>query len=148
MVATCLLLAIGCSPKPATLTNKNDDTQMEQAMELARSSFDDFLLRFRRPRPGDSSFHIKVRIEDENGVEYFWVGDLKLDAEQFSGKIANEPGIVKKVKMGQTYTFTRSEVSDWMYLSNGTMQGNYTLRVGLESMPPAEAAAMRKQVGW
>ena len=148
MVATCLVFATGCSRKPETLTNKYDNQKMEQATADARATFDDFLLRFRRPRPGDSSFHVKVRIEDENGVEHFWVGDLKLDAEQFSGKIANEPGIVKKVKMGQTYTFTRSEVSDWMYLSNGTMQGNYTLRVGLESMPPAEAAAMRKQVGW
>lgn len=121
---------------------------MEQAIAEARSTLDDFLSRFRNPQPGDKAFNVKVRIEDENGVEHFWVGDLKLDAEPYSGKIGNEPGIVKKVKLDQNYSFTRSDISDWMYMSNGKMQGNYTLRVELESMPPKEAQALRRQVGW
>jgi uncharacterized protein YegJ (DUF2314 family) len=142
------VLLNSCSRKPETLTSKYDEKKMEQAIAEARSSFPEFLNRFRAPQPGDDDFHVKVRIEDKNGVEHFWVSDLKLDSEPYSGKIADEPGIVKKVKFGQDYSFSRDEISDWMYMAKGKMQGNYTLRVELESMPPKEAAALKQKIGW
>jgi len=148
VLLTAVFIVGGCSHKPETLTSDYDEKKMEQAIADARSTFDDFLARFRSPQPGDEAFHLKVRIEDKNGVEYFWVSDLKLDSEPYSGNIADEPGIVKKVTFGQKYSFTRSEVSDWMYMANGKMQGNYTLRVELESMPPEEAEALKKKIGW
>src|SRR3954453_10669424 len=136
LLLTATLIIAGCSRKPDTLTNKYDQKKMEQAIAEARSTFDEFLARSRSPHPGDEDFNVKVRIEDKNGVEHFWVSDLKLDSEPYSGKIADDPGIVKKVKFGQEYSFTRSEISDWMYMANDKMQGNYTLRIELESMPP------------
>ena len=143
-----LFITIGCSRKPETLTGEYDEKKMEQAIAEANSTFDTFLTRFRNPQPGDEAFNVKVKIEDENGVEHFWVGDLNLDAEPYSGIIGNEPGIVEKVKLGDTCSFTRNDISDWMYMANGKMKGNYTLRVALESMPPKEAEAHRKKVGW
>jgi len=148
LVTFTLLLAGGCSRKPETLTSNYDEKKMQKAIEDSRAAFDEFLTRFRNPQPGDDAFHVKVRVEDKNGVEHFWVSDLKLDAEPYSGKIADEPGIVKKVRFGQNYSFSRSEISDWMYIANGKMQGNYTLRVELESMPPKEADALRRKAGW
>ena len=147
-LAAALLIAGGCSRKPETLIEEYDEKKMDQAISEARSTFDEFLARFRNPQTGDDAFHVKVRIEDGNGIEHFWVGDLKLDAEPYSGTIGNEPGIVKKVKHGQKYSFSRSEISDWMYMSGGKMQGNYTLRVELESMSPKEAQALKRKVGW
>jgi uncharacterized protein YegJ (DUF2314 family) len=148
LLLTAALIFVGCSRKPETLTSKYDEKKMEQAIADARSAFDEFLARLRNPQPGDEDFHVKVRIEDKNGIEHFWVSDLKLDSEPYSGKIADDPGIVKKVKFGQEYRFTRSEISDWMYMAKGKMQGNYTLRVELESMPPEEASALKKKIGW
>ncbi len=148
LLLTAVLIVSGCSRKPETLTSKYDEKKMEQAIADARSTFDEFLARFRNPQPGDEDFHVKVRIEDRNGVEHFWVSDLTLDSEPYSGKIADDPGIVKKVKFGQVYRFTRSEISDWMYMAKGKMQGNYTLRVELESMPPNEADVLKKKIGW
>src|SRR5262245_7744662 len=148
LLLTATFIIAGCSHKPDTLTYKFDEKKMEQAIAEARSTFDTFLARFRSPHPGDEEFHVKVRIEDKNGVEHFWVSELKLDSEPYSGKIADDPGIVKKVKFGQVYNFTRGEISDWMYMANGKMQGNYTLRVELESMTPKEADALKKQIGW
>jgi uncharacterized protein YegJ (DUF2314 family) len=148
LMLTAAFIVAGCSRKPETLTNKYDEKKMEQAIADARSTFEEFLARFRSPHPGDEGFHVKVRIEDKNGAEHFWVSDLKLDSEPYSGKIADEPGIVKKVKFGQEYSFTRSEITDWMYMDKGKMQGNYTLRVELESMPPKEADALKKKIGW
>jgi len=148
ILAVAVIVTAGCSRKPETLTNKYDEKKMEQAIVDARATFDEFVARFHSPQPGDTAFNVKVKIEDEHGIEHFWVGDLMLDAEPFSGKIGNEPGVVKKVKFGQAYTFARSDVSDWMYISNGKMQGNYTLRVELESMPRKEADALKKKIGW
>ena len=148
LLLSATFIVAGCSRKPETLTSKYDEKKMEQAIADARSTFDEFLARFRSPQSGDEDFHVKVRVEDKNGAEHFWVSDLKLDSEPYSGKIADEPGIVKKVKFGQEYTFTRSEISDWMYMAKGKMQGNYTLRVELESMPPKEADALKKKIGW
>ena len=148
LLLTVVFMVAGCSHKPETLTDKYDEKKMEKAIADARATFDDFLARFRNPQPGDEAFHVKVRVEDKNGAEHFWVSDVKLDSEPYTGKIADEPGIVKKVKFGQDYSFTRSEISDWMYMANGKMQGNYTLRVELESMPPKEAEALKKKIGW
>jgi len=148
LMLTLAILVSGCSRKPGTLTDQYDEKKMESAIQQARSTFDEFLARFRNPQPGDEAFNVKVRIEDSHGVEHFWLAELKLDAEHYAGAIGNEPGIVKKVKLGQRYSFSRNDVSDWMYMSHGKMQGNYTLRVILESMPKDEAEALKKKIGW
>ena len=55
---------------------------------------------------------------------------------------------MKTVKLGQRYSFTRKEISDWSYIAGGKMHGNYTLRVALESMPKEEAEALKKRIWW
>jgi uncharacterized protein YegJ (DUF2314 family) len=143
-----ILVFNGCSRKPETLTDKYDEKKMEQAISEARATFDEFLIRFNNPQPGDDEFYVKVRIEDQYGIEHFWLNELKLDSEPYSGTIDNEAGIVKKVKFGQKYSFSRNEISDWMYMANGKTQGNYTLRVELESMSEKEAQEIKSKVGW
>ena len=148
LLFSMILIANGCSRKPETLADNFDEKKMELAITEARSTFDEFLIRFNNPQAGDEDFYVKVRVEDSHGVEHFWVGDLKLDSEPYSGTIGNDPGVVKKVKLGEKYIFSRNEISDWMYISNGKMQGNYTLRVELESMSPKEAQEIKRKFGW
>lgn len=142
------LFVLGCKQKSETMTDQYDEKEMKQAIQSAQSTLDEFFERFRNPQPGDEDFNVKVRIEDNNGAEYFWLGDLKLDAEPYSGIIGNDPGIVRNVEIGQEYSFSKKDISDWMYMSNGKMQGNYTLRVILKSMPEDEAEEIRKSIGW
>lgn len=150
-IATVFLLPFaiaGCSNKPETLIEDYDEAKMEEAMAEANSTLDQFFTRFRNPQPGDDAFALKVRIEDDNGAEHFWLGQLDLEKEPYSGVIDNEPGIVECVKLGERYSFAKEDISDWMYMSSGKMQGNYTLRVALESMPPEKAAAIKNAFGW
>jgi len=146
--AGLLFAPSGCSKKPDTLTDQYDEAEMDAAIQKARETFGQFKQRLAHPKPGDSGFAVKVKISDGNDTEHFWLIDIKVNGDSFSGVINNEPGTVKKVKLGQTYKFTFDDVSDWLYMSNGVMQGNHTLRVMLKSMPPEKAEAMKKKFGW
>lgn len=148
VAAGSLSLSSGCSRKPATLTDKYDEVAMEAAIRKARDSFEEFKQRLLDPREGDEHFAVKVKIEDENGIEHFWLGGVEIEADAFTGVINNEPGIVKNVKLGDTYGFTFDDVSDWMYMSKGMLQGNYTLRVLLKSMPKDQADRLKDRIGW
>jgi uncharacterized protein YegJ (DUF2314 family) len=125
-----------------------DEKAMAEAVTKAVASFDDFLARFRSPQPGDTNFCVKVRIIDGNRYEDFWIKNPKLEAEPYSGMIANEPGTVTNVTFKQDYAFFRTNIVDWMYRANGKVQGNYTLPVILKSLPPEEADAIRRDAGW
>jgi uncharacterized protein YegJ (DUF2314 family) len=141
-------MVAGCSNQPETLVTDYSEAEMAAAIEQAKATFGEFKARFSVPQPGDTDFGVKVRIEDSNGVEHFWLTGLNLDAEPYSGVIDNDPGIVTSVKCGQTYSFSEKDISDWMYVSDGVMQGNHTARVLLKSMPPDEAEALREAFGW
>jgi len=150
---TGLLSVICCTQKPEEQKGEVENVQydkaeMKNAIETAQSTFDAFVERFKNPQPGDEDFNVKVRIKDKSGVEDFWIGDLKLDAEPYSGIIGHDPGVIRSVKMNQEYSFSRSDIVDWMYMENGKMQGNYTLRVLLKSMPEEEAEQIKKNIGW
>ena len=142
------LFGNGCSRRPETLSKDYDKAEMEAAIQKGRETFPEFKARLLQPQPGDANFAIKVKITDKHGTEYFWLTGIQIQGDQFTGIIDDEPGIVRNVKFRQSYSFTFDDVSDWLYLSKGVMQGNYTLRVLLKSMPAKEAAALKKQFGW
>ena len=62
---------------------------------------------------------------------------------KFDGTINNEPGLVNNVTLGQQWTIGKTEISDWMFMRDGKMHGNYTMRPLLKTMPEAEAEMLR-----
>lgn len=134
--------------KPDSLVESYDVKAMDKASAAAVATLEDFMARLKEPQPGDSDFSVKVRIRDANRFEDFWVKEPKLDQEPYSGIIGNEPGVVRNVKFRQQYSFLRSQIVDWMYKSNGKVQGNYTLHVILKSLPSDEADELRRKAGW
>ncbi len=60
------------------------------------------------------------------------------DGGKLSGTINNEPEIVGNVSNGERYQFTDADISDWLYMRNGKMVGNETMRPLLK--PHAEIA--------
>lgn len=141
------VLASACSDSQKTFSDKYDQAEMQQAMEQAQATLGEFLERARHPQPGDEAFNVKVKLTDSGGTEHLWIGDLKLDKEPYTGKITMDAEILRNVKVGQTCTFRLDEVSDWMYMSNGKLQGNRTLRVLMKSMPKEEADTLKAKLG-
>jgi uncharacterized protein YegJ (DUF2314 family) len=137
------LISIGCKkPLPDTLiTAGYDHEAMDAAIDRARSEVDLFVQELMNPT--GISHSVKVPIEDGSEVEHFWLTDITFNDGQFEGVIGNEPGIVRNVKYGQKWTVKKHEISDWLYLKDKKMYGNYTIRPLLDTMPPEQAEQLR-----
>lgn len=85
------------------------------------------------------NFTVKVPISDGEGTEHFWLSNTSYADGAFSGIIGAAPTQVTNVTEGQAYEAPFEDVTDWMFLQDGLMHGNYTLRALLPHMPPAEA---------
>ena len=143
VVAPLLLLPACNKQMPETLvTAPYDEAEMDAAIQRARDEVDNFLAELKAGNGED--FAVKAPIEDSGTVEHFWLTGITFAGGQFTGTINNDPGLVTNVKFGQEYTLGKTEISDWMFMRDGKMHGNYTMRPLLETLPEAEAAELRK----
>jgi uncharacterized protein YegJ (DUF2314 family) len=121
---------------------------MRKAFAVARASLDDFLKIAKKPPEHLTSFALKVAVSDGGSTEYFWVTDFEAKGgTRFAGEINNEPRLVKTMKMGQRYAFTRSQIVDWIYIDEAEekMVGNFTMCALLTQEAKEEAAELRKR---
>lgn len=123
------------------------DKIMNAAIDAARKSLPHFWAKLEKPGPGEKDFNLKVRIEDENGVEHFWCADVHRERGKMSGVINNDPMTVKSVSNGQRVVFTEGQISDWLYMRNGKMIGNYTVRPLMRDMSKEERREIEGMLG-
>ena len=144
-VVFVILMCCSCSKKPDTLVEGGyDEQEMDAAIARARKEVDSFIAEL--SKGNGTEFAVKAPIEDKEEVEHFWVTDIVYRDEKFHGVIGNEPGIVSNVKMGQKWSIKKSEISDWMFMRDGKMYGNYTVRPLLKTMPEERAEAIRSML--
>ena len=125
----------------------DEEPAMKRAFERARASLDDFLSKAKTPPPGLSAFSVNVGVRQGKEVEYFWINDFSEVGDSFEGEIGNTPQMVKTVKLGQRYRFTRGEIVDWLYIdrTQRKMVGNFTYCALLTKESRKEAEASRKR---
>jgi uncharacterized protein YegJ (DUF2314 family) len=123
-----------------------NDPKMNAAIDKARASVGTFIAALQSPKPGQTGFNVKKKFEDGGKVEHIWLDQVTYDGTNFEGIIANDPEMVKNVKVGQKATVAPAEVSDWMYIENGKLVGGETVRVLLEGLSPAERDKFKKSV--
>jgi uncharacterized protein YegJ (DUF2314 family) len=145
---TLLLLLITCSAcdkKPDTLIDSGyDEQEMEDAVTRARSEVDSFIAELSSPTGEDHA--AKAPIVDDGKTEHFWLTDVAYRNGAFEGTVNNDPGIVKNVRVGQKWTVKKAEISDWMFMRDDKIHGNYTVRPLLKTMPEDEAAKWRSML--
>ncbi len=142
-----VLLLTSCSSRrsPDTLITGNYDQQeMDAAIARARSEVDSFITEMSKGNGTD--FAVKVPITDNDETEHFWLTDVVYRNGKFEGLIGNEPDIVSYVKMGQKWSVKKAEISDWLFMRDGKMYGNYTIRPLLKTMSDEEAAKIRSML--
>jgi uncharacterized protein YegJ (DUF2314 family) len=118
-----------------------EEKEMEAAKGRARSEVDSFLAAWKEKKGQD--FSVKVLVEDQGKTEPFWLTDVTYEGGEFVGKIGNDPGIVSNVSFGQKWTIKKEKISDWMFMRDGKLHGNYTMRPLLKTLPKEEADKMR-----
>jgi uncharacterized protein YegJ (DUF2314 family) len=135
----------GGGDEPNTLVAGGYDQQeMDAAIARARSEVDTFIATMTSGNGSD--FAVKIPVEDDGETEHFWLTDISYSDGEFSGLIGNDPGIVSNVTFGQAMKIDKSAISDWMYMRDGKMYGNYTLRPLLATMDEKQAAFFRSML--
>ncbi|MDX2309139.1 MAG: DUF2314 domain-containing protein [Hyphomicrobium sp.] len=129
--------------KDKVISVLSEDKDMNAAIEKARASLDTFWRTQENPGPGESDFALKVAISGNGATEHFWLTEIRREGDKITGLISNEPQSVKTVRLGQPYTFTSAEISDWTFKRNGKLVGNETMRILLPRMSAEQAAVYR-----
>ena len=130
-------------------STQSEEPALRRATEKAQATLDDFLTQAKQLPAGTSSYALKVRVQEGRDTEYFWVEEFTWSDGSFTGKINNEPRLVKSIKLGQIHKFSRSQVADWKYVDekNGKTFGNFTACALLSKEPPAQAEETKRRDG-
>lgn len=148
LFAALLVFVIGCSDAASQrdkVTHVADnDPDMVAAIAKARATLPEFWQVFDRHGHGESDFCLKVKITDQKESEHCWLGHLERRDGKIFGTIDNEVKIVKCVKLGDRMQIPEADISDWLYMRNGKMVGNYTLRALFKTMSPEELESAKK----
>jgi uncharacterized protein YegJ (DUF2314 family) len=134
----------GGEPKNNVVNVRTGDANIAKARSDAQATLDGFLQRARSPMPSQGNFAVKVGLGGVSGPkEFVWITRFKLDGDVGSGTLDNVPVHLPELKAGQTVTFRRADVSDWMYKDGKSLKGNFTGCAILAAAP--DAAERNKQ---
>ena len=127
------------------------DPEIAEAVEAARETLDLFLTNV-VDSDGYSLRGADVKVAIPTGdesvkIENIWVGPFGTpDGTRFVGALANEPNMLAGLSLGSKVSFSRDMIVDWSIVSpDGMRFGNYTTRVVLNRMDPAQAAEIIQQ---
>ena len=95
---------------------------------------------------GESKFALKVKITDQRGAEYFWATNIERRDSKIFGTIDNDPNIVASVKLGDRIEIPDADIADWLYMKNGKVVGNCTVRPLFKKMPKAEVERIKSML--
>jgi uncharacterized protein YegJ (DUF2314 family) len=113
---------------PDLTVNVQSTAAMEAATEEAKTRWPEFVRAFGNRKPG-TGFAVKKRFEINGQVEHMWVEVLALNGEQIKGALANEPRIVKGLKLRDPVELTFEEIEDWIYSIGRQNHGGFQAKV-------------------
>jgi uncharacterized protein YegJ (DUF2314 family) len=120
-----------------------DNAAMNAAIAEARRTLPAFWTRLSANEP-DGGEMLKVALPASNGGrEHIWVEGVTVTADGYAGRLYNHPRRLPGMVRGSPVLFEANQISDWTYVRNDRMWGNYTLRVMLDDLPPEDVRRMR-----
>lgn len=147
LLLAALALIPACSKEADTAVSvASDDPEMLAAIAKARETLPQFWTTFEKHEHGESGFALKVKITDKNGSEHFWATDLERRDGKIMGTINNDPNVVSTVKFGERIEIPESDISDWLYMRDGKMVGNETVKPLFKTMPTDEAKRVKSMM--
>lgn len=136
-VACCLI--VGCreqaayevSPDdPNVVYVEGDDPEMQAAMAEAKRTVDEFIGHWNKRSPDKEMFAVKKPYPTRGGsLEHIWIDVTDYRDGVFFGTIANEPMDIEGISLGSQASVPKTEISDWMVMTETGMLGGYTYAV-------------------
>lgn len=142
-IAAMLCLSACTGEEARTVDNNASAMGMNGAVEEARATLPQFFIEL---KGGEGDFSLKVPVRYGREVEHIWISDVQYAGGKFTGRIANKAGSARGALIGDTYTVSGGDISDWMIERNGAIYGGYTLRATLDDMPREQAASLRARL--
>jgi uncharacterized protein YegJ (DUF2314 family) len=139
-------LVSACSKEDKAVSVAADDPEMLAAIAKARETLPQFWTAFDKREKGEGGFSLKVKISDKSGSEHFWATEIQRRDGKILGTINNDPNIVSTVKLGDRIEIPEGDISDWLYMREGKMVGNETLKPLLKTMPASEAGRLKSMM--
>ena len=131
--------------QPTVIGVDEAEPTMRQAIAESRLTVAEFVDLL--ASPGErKNFSIKAKFVEGAVVEWMWIVNPKATAEGFEGEIGNDPANLKKLKVGDRAAVKRDAIGDWMCIGPDGLEGGYTIRLLLPTLPAAEREAMRKEL--
>jgi uncharacterized protein YegJ (DUF2314 family) len=130
-------------------TVTEEDAIMNQAIETAGKTIDNFDIALISKNPAYTDFAIKKKFPTPaGGDEHMWIAGITLDKGIYKGYINNEAEETTEVKYGDTVLVRKDEITDWMYLDNNVLKGGYTIRAIRKKMSKAERRSLDESLGF
>lgn len=125
---------------------ESEDAEVNAAIAKARASLAQFWAMKEKPADDVEGFALKVKIQDGDRIEHFWLVDVARDGEAYQGTINNIPNTVGNVAIGGRHRFAEADITDWMFMRGGKIVGNETMRPLLKQLPPEQADHFRRML--
>ena len=143
LLTAATLTLSGCNKFESIFSNKDgivsvqsDDQEMNQIINNARNTTDQFLTAMQNPADDESNFIIKYPFKTDEGseleVEHMWITDITKENNEYYGILNNEPVYIKKMKIGDKVKFDIKKISDWMYYKGEKIIGGKSAKYLLE----------------
>jgi uncharacterized protein YegJ (DUF2314 family) len=118
---------------------------MQRAVKEARKTVGKFITALEHPGPGEQDFEVKKPFLQGDQMEHLWLSDVRFVGNRFVGRVDNKPRKIQGVKLGQMVSVAPNEISDWLYVDNGTLVGGYTVRVHYKELSPEQKQVFDSQ---
>jgi uncharacterized protein YegJ (DUF2314 family) len=146
--ACAIAMLIGCAREDAgdaVVTVSAADPGMNAAIDSARLTVDVFVKALAVPPGPDRRLTLKVPLRKGSDVEHVWLSEVAFDGKRFRGRVDNEIGVLKRVRVGDTLSIARDSISDWMILASGHAAGAFSVRLLRGRMTSAEREAFDRE---
>jgi uncharacterized protein YegJ (DUF2314 family) len=136
--------------EPDYTRSGDEEAALRQAMFEARNSYRQFVTALHQPGERRHGFSIKrgFRVGDDPEGEHLWLIDVTFDGGKFTGTVNNRPRQTTEVQFGERAEATPGQLSDWMYVEDGVLQGGYSIRAQLRNRTDSERERFEKGVGF
>ena len=139
LYSSCNKHAAGIPADKITLHMDQTDEELYRIARHARETLPDFFLHLLRPSKDESNFMVKYpfRADRDSGfsMEQLWLSGIRFRDGVYYGDVANTPYYISSIKKGDTAAFSISDITDWMYISDGKIIGGYSIKYLLDQIP-------------